>query len=516
MTQQVINIGAAVEDGTGDPQRTSFDKCNQNFTELYNASALDSPTFTGDPKAPTPATADNDTSIATTAFVKAQNYITSTALTSYAPLASPTFTGNPTAPTPTAGDNDTSIATTAFVTTAIAGKADTSALAAKADLASPTFSGDPKAPTPTAGDNDTSIATTAFVTTAISTGVSGLAALASPTFTGDPKAPTPTAGDNDTSIATTAFVMAAVAAVGGGAVSPPQGRLTLQTDTPVMTTTQSAKTTIYYTPYVGNLVPIYNGTSFAMTAFSELSVLTTDATKSPAAIGVNKVNDWFVWNDAGTLRIGHGPDWTNDTTPSGTGTRPGLVMVNGIPLNNAAITNGPAAQRGTYVGTTHSNASSQLDWIYGAIAAGGTAGVFGVWNVYNRVYVTSLAGDLADSWTYNVIAVRAANAKTTMRHSFVCGLAEDCFTADYKSMHHPTTFNTTNGIGYDVTNAFSGRMASNLNPASITLSGDFSTTALGYHFFQACESGDTGGGTFYGDNGSTALFQTGLTFAGWM
>lgn len=35
-----------------------------------------SPTFTGDPKAPTPLTADNDTSIATTAFVKAQGYIT--------------------------------------------------------------------------------------------------------------------------------------------------------------------------------------------------------------------------------------------------------------------------------------------------------------------------------------------------------------------------------------------------------------------------------------------------------
>lgn len=125
--------------------------------------SLDSPTFTGDPKAPTPATGDNDTSIATTAFVKAQSYITSSALASYAPLASPALSGNPTAPTPTAGDNDTSIATTAFVTAAVAGKADTSALAAKADLASPTFTGDPKAPTPATADNDTSIATTAFV-----------------------------------------------------------------------------------------------------------------------------------------------------------------------------------------------------------------------------------------------------------------------------------------------------------------------------------------------------------------
>ena len=44
-----------------------------------------------------------------------------TALAAKAPLASPTFTGNPTGPTPTAGDNDTSLATTAFVNTAIAG-----------------------------------------------------------------------------------------------------------------------------------------------------------------------------------------------------------------------------------------------------------------------------------------------------------------------------------------------------------------------------------------------------------
>ena len=43
-----------------------------------------------------------------------------TALAAKVPLASPALTGNPTAPTPTAGDNDTSIATTAFVTAAIA------------------------------------------------------------------------------------------------------------------------------------------------------------------------------------------------------------------------------------------------------------------------------------------------------------------------------------------------------------------------------------------------------------
>lgn len=42
MGKQIINIGAAPNDGTGDPLRTAFDKANDNFTELYDAdTALD-------------------------------------------------------------------------------------------------------------------------------------------------------------------------------------------------------------------------------------------------------------------------------------------------------------------------------------------------------------------------------------------------------------------------------------------------------------------------------------------
>jgi hypothetical protein len=100
-----------------------------------------------------------------------------------APLASPTFTGDPKAPTAAPGDSDTSIATTAFVQNVKAGLVGTASagfdtlgeienyiaanitpvLGNKADINSPTFTGDPKAPTPATADNDTSIATTAFV-----------------------------------------------------------------------------------------------------------------------------------------------------------------------------------------------------------------------------------------------------------------------------------------------------------------------------------------------------------------
>jgi hypothetical protein len=55
-----------------------------------------------------------DLTIQTTAF-------TASSLSGYAPLLSPAFTGNPTAPTPAFGDNDTSIATTAFVQAGLLG-----------------------------------------------------------------------------------------------------------------------------------------------------------------------------------------------------------------------------------------------------------------------------------------------------------------------------------------------------------------------------------------------------------
>lgn len=90
--------------------------------------------FNVSPTAPTPASGDNSTTLATTAFVKAQGYITADGapvqsvagrtgnvtlavgdVSGAAPLASPTFTGTPTAPTPTTADSSTAIATTAFV-----------------------------------------------------------------------------------------------------------------------------------------------------------------------------------------------------------------------------------------------------------------------------------------------------------------------------------------------------------------------------------------------------------------
>ena len=48
MTQQIINIGAAPNDGQGDPVRTAFAKTNNNFSQLYSiAQSSPPPTLTG-------------------------------------------------------------------------------------------------------------------------------------------------------------------------------------------------------------------------------------------------------------------------------------------------------------------------------------------------------------------------------------------------------------------------------------------------------------------------------------
>lgn len=137
---------------------------------------INSPTFTGIPTANTAAPGTSTTQLATTEFVAQANVglqgyidlgntIQSQQISLRSNIASPVFTGNPQAPTPSPGDNDTSIATTAFVQTAnLQLKTYTdSQLVLKANIASPTFTGLARAVTMPMGTANTTIATTEFV-----------------------------------------------------------------------------------------------------------------------------------------------------------------------------------------------------------------------------------------------------------------------------------------------------------------------------------------------------------------
>jgi hypothetical protein len=316
----------------------------------------------------------------------------------------------------------------------------------------------------------------------------------------------------------------------------PGGRLTLQTSVPVMTTTQSAKTTIYWTPYLHQHAPLYDGVDVVMVNIGgEPSQLTTDTTKSPAAVAANSNYDLFLWDDAGTKRCTRGPAWISDTARgTGAGTSE-LTRIQGTLLNAWAITNGPAQNRGTFVGTVRSNASSQIDWILGAIGVGGTAGVLGVWNMYNRTDVETFVQDSTDSWTYSTATVRAANASNSMRVSFIQGLAEDGFSARYSVTSTNNASNAvqgrSNGIGYDSTSAIASGCSpgytqitsyraadgvTNISPLSPGVALFSKAGDIGWHFVQATEYSDGGGATstWFGDGGAPTILQNGLHFSG--
>jgi len=268
----------------------------------------------------------------------------------------------------------------------------------------------------------------------------------------------------------------------------PQGRLTLQTNVPVMTTTVSSMSGVLYTPYAGNQIPLFDGSiNFVMTPFTVLTNFTTNSSlgnAGPAAVAANSVYDLFVWSNAGVVTLTRGPAWTNDTTRSA-GTA--LFMINGILLNNAAITNGPAAQRGTYVGTIRSNASAQLDWVLGSSAAGGGAAFLGVWNCYNRVDIATTVQDATASETVGAIVTRPFFNSTNNRVSAVFGLAEDAIFAFAQSKIFSPTSYAEVGIGFNSITAMSG-LHTGIHSGSTGMwghaDGRYATVALGFNFWQ--------------------------------
>ena len=163
-------------------------------TDLALKAPLADPVFTGDPRAPTPALADNDTSIATTAWVKLQGYGAGGGGIADAPSDGQTYgrknlswtvldvstvdwteiTNKPATFAPSAHNHPQSEITN------LVGD-----LALKAPLASPALTGTPTAPTASAGTSTTQLATTAFVGAAVTAG-GGAAIAISDTAPGSP------------------------------------------------------------------------------------------------------------------------------------------------------------------------------------------------------------------------------------------------------------------------------------------------------------------------------------------
>ena len=75
-----------------------------------------------------------------------------------------------------------------------------------------------------------------------------------------------------------------------------EGRLTLESGVAVSTTNQTAKTTVYFTPYIGTNISLYDGSDWDIFTFGELSL-------SISGYTADTNYDIFVYDNSGTLTL---------------------------------------------------------------------------------------------------------------------------------------------------------------------------------------------------------------------
>lgn len=342
-----------------------------------------------------------------------------------------------------------------------------------------------------------------------------------------------------------------------------QGRLTLTTATPVTTADVTAATTVYFTPYNGDLVTLYDASVWKTIRFTEKSigvtntqnanttngnaVLTglTDTTQlltgmlvtgtgigaapvtivsidsaTQVTLDVNctatgaapisfklptgKNYDIFYVQSSGTLQWSNA--WTSDTARNDA-----LVYQNGVSVNNAAINgtdfNTIPAKKGLYLGTIRTTANGQTE--------DSNANRF-VWNNFNRVARSLQVLEATNSWTYTTATWRQANGSTANQLSFIAGEAGHGASASVwvYSVSNTGGIARSVAIGANRTNLPSGTMGHHNTGADIAgihtafYSG---LMGLGLNYLAWLEfSTAAGTSTWYGDAG-VAYLQSGIT-----
>jgi len=226
----------------------------------------------------------------------------------------------------------------------------------------------------------------------------------------------------------------------------------------------TAATTIYFIPYNGNNIAIYNTTN------TEWDNLTFIETSISVPSTTNQMYDIWAYNNAGTLAL-ELLAWTNDTT------RATALNVQ----DRVYVKNGDASRR--YIGSFR------------------TTGVSGqtedsvskryLWNYYNRKNRKLLYSDTT-LHAYNSATIRYWNNNSAVRVEFVCGGIEDSFQAGYwANLQQASGSQPRLGLGLNTNTAYSSEKIGLGNISSgVTMYGNTYTDfpSVGFNYLAILES----------------------------
>lgn len=245
----------------------------------------------------------------------------------------------------------------------------------------------------------------------------------------------------------------------------PGGRLTLTTALPVTTSDVTAATTLYYTPYVGNFIAIYDGTNWQGRWFTELSL-------SLSGYTADKNYDIWIYDNAGTLTL-DSTVWTSDTArATALAYQNGVLVKSSDPLRRYLGT----IRITTTTGQTEDSRSRRY-----------------VYNYYNRVNRYMLRFDNA-THTYDSTTIRAWNNDTTNNAlRYVMGMDEDALTYGFRARITGTDSFPYVGLSQDTFTALIVDYLQVTTAAAYVIgTGGVVPSLLGFHFISIIEALDIG------------------------
>jgi hypothetical protein len=263
------------------------------------------------------------------------------------------------------------------------------------------------------------------------------------------------------------------------------GRLTSLSGNPINLTGTNGATTIYFTPFQGNTIDLYEGSQWKKHTFTEITI-------SLSGLTADKNYDVFIYDsdandtaDAADVVV-----WTDNSNRA-----TALATQNGVYVKNGATSR-------RYVGTFYTYAT-------------GTTADYDeqryIWNYYNRIETVMAIGLANDSWSYAGTSWRGINGGTDTV-DFVIGVTEDLVQAEYHAVGSGTG-DAVIGIGIDSTTVneadiFSPHKNSSSAEYEYLFANEVGQSDIGKHSYAPLEKALAGTTTFYGDDGGN--FQTGL------
>lgn len=280
--------------------------------------------------------------------------------------------------------------------------------------------------------------------------------------------------------------------------SSSSGRLTLTSNTPV-TTSDASGTTIYFTPYDGNQIALYDGAVWRVRQFAQVAL--------NLSIAAGSIYDVFVYDNLGAVTLELSDPWTNNTSRAQQ-----VQLLDGVYVKSLDSTRRYLGTiRATDTNTTEDSEKKRF-----------------VWNYHNRVRRLLRVTESTGSWNYSDGTYRAANNNTGNRVEAVTGQPESLLQLTLWVIvlsYSPHGFAAS--IGEDSTSTpATGIIGQHWPDPNIddtttaklnAISAYYNAHPLGYHYWQWIErgpSGWTGTVLWYGDDGQASALQSGMT--GWI